>query len=372
MSKSDRIPVGEHVVIYQRGKRGIWTAEFTRDGKHCRKSLGTKNKKVALRKALQLEHELSTGTFRPAATSTPIASASDQYLSWLESEGRAPKTIVRYTGELKTFQEFCSARQVLRLSQIAPILMDAYRAERRQTHHANTIYHESMLIKQFLRWCESRDLISENPLRRYRLKKPARQPRPAPSLQQVQCVLQQAPAYKRVLLATLAFTGMRVGELRRLRREDVDLKLQWIHVVSRPGAETKTKTSRKIPIHPALLDLLTDTVRRPGPSYFSAGPSRIFPQGGHPISEKKLNEQFQRIAKKLGMPVGRDALGFTLHSLRRFFETATINAGVPQRAVDIWMGHVADKSMGATYYALSNADSQAFIQKVPFAVNMDA
>lgn len=72
------------------------------------------------------------------------------------------------------------------------------------------------------------------------------------------------------------------------------------------------------------------------------------------------------------MSVGRDALGFTLHSLRRFFETVTINAGVPQRTVDIWMGHRADQSMGAVYYALSDADSHALIQRAPFALNLDA
>jgi len=48
-----------------------------------------------------------------------------------------------------------------------------------------------------------------------------------------------------------------------------------------------------------------------------------------PEEPKKLNEDFQRIADKLGMPIGRES-GYTLHALRRFFETFCINAAVPQ------------------------------------------
>jgi integrase len=94
-------------------------------------------------------------------------------------------------------------------------------------------------------------------------------------------------------------------------------------------------------------------------------------EGGHQISAKHANENFQRIARKLGMPVGREA-GFTLHALRRFFETFCVNSRVPQRAVDVWMGHRSDKSMGAIYYSLSDAESQAMMAEVPFILGPPA
>jgi len=47
-------------------------------------------------------------------------------------------------------------------------------------------------------------------------------------------------------------------------------------------------------------------------------------------------------------------------------ETFAINNGIPQRVVDAWLGHVGDKSMGAVYYKLSDADSQKFMAMVPF------
>ena len=55
----DRIHVGEHVIIYPRGKKRIWCADFWRDGQHCRQSLKTTNKKIALHRALHLDAQLA-------------------------------------------------------------------------------------------------------------------------------------------------------------------------------------------------------------------------------------------------------------------------------------------------------------------------
>jgi integrase len=69
--------------------------------------------------------------------------------------------------------------------------------------------------------------------------------------------------------------------------------------------------------------------------------------------------------------VGRPA-GLAIHSLRHFFETFCANAGIPQRAVDTWLGHHSDKSMAAVYYRLRDEDSQAFILRVPFGAGEPA
>ena len=65
------------------------------------------------------------------------------------------------------------------------------------------------------------------------------------------------------------------------------------------------------------------------------------------------------------MPTGRKD-GFVIHSLRHFFETFCVNAGIPQRVIDTWLGHRSDKSMAAVYYRLTDIDSQTFMSKVPF------
>ena len=131
---------------------------------------------------------------------------------------------------------------------------------------------------------------------------------------------------------------------------------------ARPGSgSSRFSPSRKVPLHPRLRAALAALPATRRPWLFTAAPSKTFPAGEHHMSTKRLNEQFTR----LGMPAGRDA-EFVLHSLRPFFETFTVNAGIPQRVIDTWLGHRSDTSMAAVYYKLSDADSRSFMAKVPF------
>ena len=173
------------------------------------------------------------------------------------------------------------------------------------------------------------------------------------------------------MIALLAFTGIRSGEMQRLRVEDVDLTGNWIQVVSRRGGETKTRKSRRIPIHPRLRQILSGLPRSAGSWFFTAEPSPKFPDGGHCISAKKLNDRFRTTLKALKMPTGREA-GYVIHSLRHSFETICINAGIPQRVVDTWLGHTSDRSMAAVYYRLSDEESQRFMKQVPFGTSVSA
>lgn len=88
--------------------------------------------------------------------------------------------------------------------------------------------------------------------------------------------------------------------------------------------------------------------------------------GSHYINTKDLNDFFLKILTKLKFPTGRRD-GFTNHSLRHFMRTFAVNAGVPERVVDLWLGHASDgRSVPSTYYHLTDEASQQFVRKVPF------
>jgi integrase len=159
--------------------------------------------------------------------------------------------------------------------------------------------------------------------------------------------------------------------LQRLRIDDIDLKGNWIHIVSREGAETKTGYSRRVPIHARLRPFL-EALPKTGPWLFTAPPSRKYPQGGHWINPKHLNEDFLKLLTATGVAAGRKTGGFSIHSLRNSFETICINAGIPQRVVDTWLGHRTDKSMASVYYRLPDEDSQKFMLKVPLGTGAPA
>jgi integrase len=301
----------------------------------------------------------------------PLSAAIEGYLAHIGTENRRPKTITKYKGMLQIFREFAEANNVFRLSQVTLGLVDRYRAFRKPDLSMKSMHNEAVMLKTLLKWAKQRKYIKENPLAEMKFQRPKLEPRGGPTQVEVQTLLAKAQEPRLTQYTLLACTGMRSGELQRLRVEDLDFDANWIHIVSREGGETKNGYSRKVPIHAKLKPLLV-ALPKDGPWLFTAPPSRKYPQGGHWISTKHLNEDFQKLLAATGVAAGRKSGGFSIHSLRNSFETICVNARIPQRVVDTWLGHRSDRSMGSVYYKLSDADSQAFMLQVPLGTGAPA
>ncbi len=369
---SKRVRVGDRVTIYPRGKNRIYCADFWFEGEHHRRSLKTRNLKVARQRAIQLEADLLAGGYQPAPAPWTLEEAIDAYLDHLKTEDRRPKTRTKYRGILTTFREYAQTSDIRRLSQVTAVLVDQYRSFRKPHLSVKSMHNEGVLLKGFFKWCMERGFVNENPLENMKFKRPAPKPRGGPSLDHVNQILAAAAPSRQTHYAVLAFTGMRSGELQRLCPEDIDLAGNWIHIVSRDGAETKTGHSRKVPIHPRLRPLLEALPKRQRPWLFTASPSRKYPDGNHWINTKHLNEDFLKVLTAFGIPAGRKNEGFSIHSLRNSFETICVNAGIPQRAIDTWLGHQSDRSMASVYYKLTDEASQQFMLQVPFGIGESA
>jgi len=175
-----------------------------------------------------------------------------------------------------------------------------------------------------------------------------------------------AQGQRRVEFALLAYSGLRAGEMQMLRPQDVDLEHGWIHVRAHDGWVPKTRQARSVPIHPKLREQLATMPGGSRSFFFMAQPSPEYPDGTHHIDIRTVNEEFQRVAQSLGMPVGRKHDGFVVHSLRHYFETSAVDSGVPQFIVDAWMGHAGAAVMGKVYYGLNDEKSQAYMQQIRF------
>ena len=358
-----RVTDGMHIVA--RGKKKIYSADYWSDGRHCRRSLGTSNRKVAEERAVQLAADLARGTLRQIPKPLGIREAGEQYAKSLISDGRARRTLVKYAGAINGLATFLEPQRVTKIGQLTPAHIDAWRAARLETMDPATVYNQAVTVMQLSKWAANRKLTLDNPLAGMKLHRPPKKHKPSPSSAQVEALLAAAAPPLRCQLTILALTGMRVGELQRLRADDVDLAGGWIHIRSRPGAATKTGQSRKVPIHPRLRAALESLPTPASGWYFTAAKCSRYPSGDHWINPNGVNDGFILLLKNLGMPAGRKS-GYVTHSLRHFFETFTVNAGIPQRVIDTWLGHNADKSMAAVYYALGDAESQAFMLRVPF------
>lgn len=351
--------VGDRVVIYARGKKQIFVADFWYDGKHRRKSPKTRNRRIARQRTLELERKLAQEGLPSLPPKIDISEATDQYLNWLKVEDRAPKTISRYRGELKAFEMFAASQGITTLSRVTVAVFDSFRANQSKDRQVSTLYHESIVLKQFTRWCVSRNLLATDPFADCKFSKPPRVPGPVPTITEVNQILARCSPTARTRLLILACSGMRVGELQGLFKRDIDPKAGFITVARQVGGPTKTRRVRRIPIHPTIAPVIRQLLTADKHELLiTAVPSARFSDGGHHFSTKKLNERFKAAMTRSGLR------GYTQHSLRRFFNTTCVNAGIPERVVRLWMGH-ADTSMTGVYYNLRDEDAQRFMAQVP-------
>jgi site-specific recombinase XerD len=71
-------------------------------------------------------------------------------------------------------------------------------------------------------------------------------------------------------------------------------------------------------------------------------------------------------ARKLGLPAGQSQRGWTVHLFRHCLQSYAVNKGVPQRAVDVWFGHLGHPSTSRQYYHLGSEESLRLMQQLKF------
>lgn len=128
------------------------------------------------------------------------------------------------------------------------------------------------------------------------------------------------------LILAAAYTGMRRGELAKIRAKDIDLSEGFIHVGGRPGQTTKAKNYRAIPIHPKLFEMLSGRVAGTKDSV------AIF--GDEWSNIDQMSEAFYKVRDYLRLPSE-----YNFHSLRHSFATWHVTAGTPIRTIMKLMGH---------------------------------
>ena len=127
------------------------------------------------------------------------------------------------------------------------------------------------------------------------------------------------------IIQVAAFTGMRQGELLKLKARDIDLSLNTIHVGGRPDVVTKAGNYRSIPIHERITRPLQDRLEAASPNVV------VFDDWS---TKDQLLRAFNKVRRYVGLPEG-----YCFHSLRHSFATWHAEAGTPMRTLMGLMGH---------------------------------
>lgn len=146
------------------------------------------------------------------------------------------------------------------------------------------------------------------------------------------------------IVGTMAFAGLRVGEVARIELAHVDLAHRVIHVINGKGGK-----NRLVGINARLLELLQAYLRvRP-----QHGDTRLFLSAqGKLLARDYLIRRLGRLQHITGFDV-------SAHGLRRTFATLASNAGHPIHMIQLALGHASLSTTEKYLMADQNAAARA-------------
>lgn len=196
---------------------------------------------------------------------------------------------------------------------------------------AGTLQSERSYMQSFFRWMKKQKLRRDNPAKDLpKVKVPRRKPRPL-RLDQIEDVLESG-IYSRTrdIILIAAFTGLRLGEVVKIRGEDVDLPGMTIRAIRKGDLDWQGTLNG---------ELLTMAARYPRKGWWfpSPYPNELFPDGGGHILMASASDRVSKAIRAAGIADRR----ITGHSLRHYAATEMIRRGASVRAVQEFLGHAS-------------------------------
>ena len=182
--------------------------------------------------------------------------------------------------------------------------------------------------------------------------------------------LADAAGEHRLLILTLAFCGLRWGELAALRVQNVDLLRRRIEVAEAvtevagrlEWGTPKSHQRRSVPVPRSLVDALAEHVAAKGPEDLVFTASR----GGVLRNLNFRRDVFDRAAEMAGVP------GLTPHELRHTAASLAVSAGANVKAVQRLLGHASATMTLDVYSGLFDDDLDAVADRLDEAAARSA
>lgn len=392
---------------------------FRFDGKQYDRSLKTTDKaeaNCALHGIEQLLHRLHTGqktipngvdpgcfivsggTERPVKAKQQIPTLEDAVGNYLRScEHRLSDSYVELQRtHLGHFRRFVGNADSLRCDQVVLERVEEFLQARLSMRDPVTVRHERNTLIRFFDWAVNRKYTAESPAAaseritagtdrdRFRTKDEITKIlslgdfdetetmelweclflNTAEIAELLQAVRSRSTDVLSVRLHTVpAYTGMRRGEVLRLRWTDVDFDEGFLTARSRKQSRQQRETARRIDLHPALRELMLTWQSQCKSARHVIGMAGSTQQ----IDCDKANRLFWRPMRGTEWCIDTKKNWFKVgfHTYRHSFASNLAAAGVDQRVIDEFMGHTTE-AMRKRYRHLFPSVRRAAIEKLVF------
>ena len=246
------------------------------NGKRIRKSLKTRAVARGLEQLVRMQRELAVD----GPKAMPVEDAIKSYLADCKARNLAPASLRNYKARLKPLEDFFPSTNV---RSITTETFSSFRAANPSGKAPASTRHGLIVLRTFFRFCLDRKWIAENPALKIKLAKPVSKVTPPYTAADIDRMLEACDKLKaqggrsernnrqraRALLLTLLYSGLRISDAVKLRRDEVDLKTGEVH-----ARIMKTQTPYYGKLHRDALAALT-ALPTESPYFFWSGTGKL-------------------------------------------------------------------------------------------------
>jgi integrase/recombinase XerD len=269
-----------------------------------------------------------------------IAATIASFLTHVRVEkGLSVNTVAAYRRDLAKFDSYAKKKKLALEDVRRDDLIDFLSSLFRQNLESRTVARHLVTLRNFFRYAQTHELITEDPALNLESPKIRRTLPGYLRLEEIEKLLAQpndkTPIGLRdhAMLDVLYSTGLRVSELVNLRVMDMDRTVGCIRCIGKGDKE------RIVPIGKKALALVERYLRDARPKLTPAGkqvnsPMLFINRRGGPLSRVGVWKILSAYGKQAGLRVP-----LTPHMLRHSFATHLLEGGADLRSVQLMLGH---------------------------------
>jgi integrase len=336
-------------------QREAWIVHYSQDG-HPHIETFAKKKDADARHDI-VRVDVGRGVHTAASKSVTVAQAAEDWLKYIELEGREAATILGYRIHVNRHIVPRMGRE--KLAKLTGPHINKFRDDLLGSVASRGL--AKAVLKSFkaiLKDAHRRGNVAQNVARDVTIGTNEREKRKLkagvdiPTPDEIRKIIHAATGKHRPLLLTAVFTGLRGSELRGLRWQDVDLKRSELHVRQRAdrynvmGKPKSNSGDRTIPLGPLVVNALKEwRLGCPKGQH-----DLVFPNGrGNTENHANIVERiWWPVQVKAGVIDGRGEAKYPgLHTTRHFYASWCINRKqdggleLPIKTVQSRLGHAS-------------------------------